>query len=54
MISKSHSRPIDILIPTWHHGQPIALDVHVISPFQHLTLHEAVSTLGHALQVGTQ
>ena len=50
----SLSRPADILLPTWRHGRPAALDVHVISPLQQLTLHEAASTPGHALEVGVQ
>ena len=54
MISNSQSRPADVLLPTWHHGRPAALDVHVISPLQDATLHEAATTPGHALQVGTQ
>ena len=37
MISNSQSRPADIPIPTWRHGRPAALDVHVISPLQNLT-----------------
>ena len=52
LVPDSHSRPADILLPTWSHGCPAALDVHVISPLQQLTLHEAASTPGHALQVG--
>ena len=50
----SHSRPADILLLTWSRGCPAALDVHVISPLQQLTLHEAASTPGHALQVGVR
>ena len=34
--------------------RPAALDVHVISPLQDLTLLEAASTPGHALQVGVR
>ena len=54
MVPDSHSRPADILLPTWSRGRPAALDVHVISPLQQLTLHKAASTPGHALQVGVQ
>ena len=54
IVSDSLSRPADILLPTWCHGRPAALDVHVISPLQQLTLHEAASTPGHALEVGVQ
>ena len=50
----SQSRLADILLPTWCHGRPAALDIHVISLLQQLTLDEAASTPGHALQVGTQ
>ena len=54
VVADSQSRPADILLPTWHCGRPAALDIHVISPLQDLTLHEAASTPGHALQVGVQ
>ena len=52
LVPDSHSRPADILLPTWSRGCPASLDVHVISPLQQLTLHGAASTPGHALQVG--
>ena len=54
VVPDSLSRPADILLPTWRHGRPAALDVHVIPPLQQLTLHEAASTPGHALEVGVQ
>ena len=54
LIADSRSRPADILLPTWHRGRPAALDVHVISPLQSLTLHEAATTPGHALNIGVQ
>ena len=54
VVPDAHSRPADILLPTWSRGRPTALDVHVISPLQQLTLHKAASTPGHALQVGVQ
>ena len=54
LVASSQSRPADILLPTWHHGRPAALDVHVISPLQDLTLTEASVTPGHALNVGVQ
>ena len=54
VVPDSHSRPADILLPTWSCGRPAALDVHVILPLQQLTLHKAASTPGHALQVGVQ
>ena len=54
LISVSLSRPADVYLPTWSHGRPAALDVHVISPLQQQTLGEAASIPGHALQVGVQ
>ena len=54
VVADSQSRPADILLPTWHRGRPAALDVHVISPLQDLTLLKAASTPGHALQVGVR
>ena len=54
VVPDSHSRPADILLPTWSRGRPAALDVTVISPLQQQTLHAAASTPGHALQVGVQ
>ncbi len=42
------------LLPNWTNGHPAALDVHVISPLQSLTLSEAAWIQGHALQVGVQ
>ena len=54
MVPDSHSRPADVLLPTWSRGRPAALDVHVISPLQQRTLYEAASTPGNALQVSVQ
>lgn len=54
VVPNSQSRPADILLPTWHHGRPAALDVHVISPLQSSIVHEAASTPGHALEVGVR
>lgn len=54
VVPNSHSRPADILLPTWRHGRPAALDVHIISPLQQSTVHEATSTPGHVLEVGVQ
>ncbi len=54
LIPDSASRPADVLLPNWTNGRPAALDVHVISPLQSLTLSEAARTQGHALQVGVQ
>ena len=42
MVADSHSRHADILLPTWHYGHPAALDVHVISPLQDLTIVRAL------------
>ena len=49
LISDSLSRPADVFFPTWSRGQPVVLDVHVISSLQQQTLGEAASTPGHAL-----
>ena len=54
LVAGSMSRPADLLLPTWHHGRPAALDVHIISPLQQQLVHEAAFTPGHALEVGTQ
>ena len=54
VVPDSLSRPADILLPVWSKGRPAALDVHVISPLQQHTLHEASHTPGHALNVGVQ
>ena len=54
LVSQSSSRPADVLLPNWSNGRPAALDVHVISPLQSLTLSEAAFSQGHALQVGVQ
>ena len=54
LVPNSLSRPADIFLPTWNRGRSAALDVHVISPLQQLTLNEAASTPGHALRVGVQ
>ena len=50
----SQARPADIFLPSWSLGRPAALDVHVISPLQVLTVADAAFTPGHALQVGVQ
>ena len=44
VVADSRSRPADILLPTWCRGRPAALDVHVISPLQDLTIREAAVT----------
>ena len=44
LISDSLFRSADVILPTWSHGRPPALDVHVISPLQQQTLGEAAST----------
>ena len=54
VVPDSLSRPADILLPVWSKGRPAALDVHVTSPLQQHTLHEASHTPGHALNVGVQ
>ncbi len=54
VVPDSMSRPADILLPTWHGGRSAALDLHIISPLQQSTIHEAGFTPGHTLLVGTQ
>ena len=54
LVPDSLSRSADILLPTWNHGRPAALDIHVISSLQQQTIGEAAFTLGHALQVGVE
>ena len=54
LVPSSLSRPAEVLLPNWSRGRPAALDVHVISPMQQLTLTEAASSPGHALRVGVQ
>ena len=50
----SKSRSADLYLPHWRHGKPTALNVIVISPLQKLTLQCAVTTQGHALDVGEE
>ena len=52
VVADSQSRPADTLLPTWNQGCPAALDVHIISPLQDLTLAETAFTPSHALEVG--
>ena len=54
LIPGTSSRPADVYLPNWMRGQPAALDVHVISTLQQLTLKEAAVTQGHALSVGEE
>ena len=54
LVPGSQARPADIFLPSWSLGHSAALDVHVISPFQELTIAEATLAPGHALQVGVQ
>ena len=49
LIPGTSSRPADIYLPNWTRGKPAALDIHVISTLQQLTLKEAATTQGHAL-----
>ena len=51
LIPGTSSRPADVYLPNWTRGKPAALDVHVISTLQQLTLKEAQ---GHALSVGEE
>ena len=52
LVPNSNARPADILLPTWSHGRPAALDVHIISPLQQQLVTQAASIPGHALEVG--
>ena len=54
LVPDSASRPADVLLPNWINGRPAALDIHVISSLQSLTLSEAARIQGHALPVGVQ
>ena len=54
LIPNSASRPADVFLPNWSGGRPAALDIHVISPLQPLTIAESAITQGHALNVGIQ
>ena len=38
LMPNSLSRPADIFLPNWSRGRPVALDVHVISPFNNKRL----------------
>ena len=53
LIAGTQSRPADVFLPTWSRGQPTTLDVTVTSPIQALTIQEASTTAGHALEVAT-
>ena len=46
LVPGSHARPADVFLPSWSLGRPAALDVHVISPLQVLTVAEAALTPG--------
>ena len=50
VISDSISTLADILLPTLYQSHCTALDVHLVSPLQLHTLHEATSTL--AIPIG--
>ena len=54
LIPSSSSRPADIYLPIWKRGQPVALDVTVISTMQQLTQASAASTPGYALHEGEE
>ena len=54
LIPGTSSRPADVYLPNWRRGRPAALDVHIISTLQQLTLKEASVTQGHALSVGEE
>ncbi len=54
LIPNSAAHPADVFLPNWSSGRPAALDIHVISPLQPLTIAESAITQGHALNVGIQ
>ena len=54
LVLSSLSRPADVLLLNWSQSRPDALDVHVISPMQQLTLTEDASSPGDTLRVGVQ
>ena len=54
LIPGTKSHPANVYLPNWMRGQPAALDVHIISTLQQLTLKEAAVTQGHALSVGEE
>ena len=54
LVPSSSSRPADIFLPTWRHGRPAALDVHIISPLHQQTVAEVACIPGHALDVGVR
>ena len=50
----TRNRPVNIFLPNWSGGHPIALDVTVISPMQSLTLEDATTTPGYALGIAEE
>ena len=48
----SSSKLADILLPSWGHGHPAALDVYIICPIHQQTFAEVASNPGHAPDVG--
>ena len=48
LVPGSLSHPADVFLPNWSCWRPAALDIHVISPLQQLTLSEASVTLSPA------
>ena len=54
MVLISLSHPADVFLPSWSCGRPAALEIHVLSPLQQLTLVEASVSLGHALQIASK
>ena len=53
LIVGTQSRPADVFLPTWSRGRPTILDVTMTPPLQALTIQEASTTAGHALEVAT-
>ena len=54
LIPGTSNRPADVFLPIRKRGQPVALDVTVISTLKNLTVAGASSTQGHALSVARE
>ena len=51
LIPRSCARPADVFLPQWEGGQPVALDIMVISSVQAATVSDAAVIQGSALGV---
>ena len=52
LVPISSSKLADILLPSWGHGHPAALDIYIICPIHQQTFAEVAFNPGHALNVG--